>query len=129
VAAAATVVAAVALAVFVGTNPPNPRHSAPPPDHPAATHAHASGTAVEAYRKEHAQARAELLAVIDARRDELSPEALAVIDRNMRLIDQAIADIERALAASPRDPALDRQLQYAYRQQIDLLQWAARLST
>ena len=52
-----------------------------------------------------------------------------MIDTNMALIDEAIAEIEGALAASPQYDHLENQLLMAYNQQIGLLKRAARLST
>jgi hypothetical protein len=127
-AVAATIVAAVALAFFLSSN----RMPAPTIDGGASKniHAHAAyeSATVDSVRAEYEQARTNLLTVIEARRHDVAPETLEVIEHNMEVIDQAIADIELALATSPGEARLNRQLQLAYQQQIELLQWAARLS-
>ncbi len=128
IAVAATIVVAVALAFLLAPD----RSSAPTIGgdtmNSAIAHASFESTSYENVRAEYEQARHDLLEVIEARRHHLAPETLVVIEHNMELIDQAIVDIEQALAESPQESRLDRQLQLAYQQQINLLRWAARLS-
>jgi anti-sigma factor RsiW len=73
------------------------------------------------------RAKSELLAALESRRGSLSPEALEVVDSNLRLIDEAIDEITAALAEDPANTRLGDRLAAAYRQQIDLLQRANRL--
>jgi anti-sigma factor RsiW len=78
-------------------------------------------------REEFERARSELLAALESRRPSLSPEALEVVDSNLRLIDDAIEEITAALAEDPDNIRLGDRLAAAYRHQIDLLQRANRL--
>lgn len=78
-------------------------------------------------RLEYRQARTELLEVVQARRDEVSPETFLVIQNNLALIDRAIDEIETVLAANPGEGRLNRHLRLAYNRQIELLRWAARM--
>jgi len=78
-------------------------------------------------RLEYRQARDELMDVVQARRDEISPETLQVIENNLALIDRAIDEIETVLAINPGEGRLDRHLRLAYHRQIELLRWAARM--
>jgi len=71
--------------------------------------------------------RAMLLDAVEARRDEISAETLEEVMINLRVIDDAMERICEALGESPDDARLMRQLAAVYRQQIDLLQQAARL--
>jgi len=71
--------------------------------------------------------RAMLLDAVEARRNEISPETLEEVMINLRVIDDAMERICEALGESPDDARLMRQLAAVYRQQIDLLQQAARL--
>lgn len=73
------------------------------------------------------QARDQLRASVERRRDELSRETWSVVMDNMAVIDDAINRIEEALAENPGDERLNRQLTGAYRRQITLLQRAATL--
>ena len=128
VAVAATVVAAIALAFLLTSGRGQTPTIGGDVANGAIAHANYESTTDEDFRGEYERARNNLLAVIEARRHQLAPETLEVIELNMKLIDQAIVDIEEALAASPGEDRLDRRLQLAYKQQIDLLRWAARLS-
>ena len=71
--------------------------------------------------------RAELMAALDARSHELSPETMDVVMENLLLIDQAMNRIAEALGEDPENEFLMKQLAGAYRRQIDLLQHAVRL--
>lgn len=83
------------------------------------------GDALAAY----ASARSALVTAIDARRDALQPETVAAVERNLVVIDQAIADIETALRDDPGNPRLERMLLASYRREIDLLQRLAATET
>ena len=71
--------------------------------------------------------RAELMAALEARSQELSPETMDVVMENLLLIDQAMNRIAEALGEDPENEFLMKQLAGAYRRQIDLLQRAVRL--
>jgi hypothetical protein len=72
--------------------------------------------------------RLELRRTIEERKDDLPPETRALVFENLRVIDQAIADIEAALDAAPADPDLARTY-IAYRErQIDLLRQVNRMA-
>jgi hypothetical protein len=71
--------------------------------------------------------RAELLDALEARRGDLSPETVEVVMLNLRLIDDAMAEIAEALGSDPESEFLMKQLARAYRRQIGLLQQAIRL--
>lgn len=75
-----------------------------------------------------ADIRRELRRTIDARQQELPPETRQLVFENLRVIDQAIADIEDALAAQPGDDELARTY-IAYRErEIDLLRQVNRMA-
>lgn len=71
-------------------------------------------------------AAAELAAAFAARRPALDAETAAVVDRALRAIDTAIADLRTALGRRP-DAAARQLLEAAYRQKVDLLGRALRL--
>lgn len=127
-AAAAMVFAAIGLGVLLAPS----RTTAPPtggfPSSEGVVHAQSERLPSRGFRFEYEQARNDLEAVIESRRDRLDPETLEVIERNMNVIDQAIIDIEQALDSNPGETQLDRQLMLAYQQQIKVLKWAVRLS-
>jgi hypothetical protein len=72
------------------------------------------------------QAAAELAQTLETRRNELSPAALAVIEHNLRIIDEAIREAEAALAEDPRNQDVAGLLWATYEKKIDLLQRAAQ---
>jgi anti-sigma factor RsiW len=71
------------------------------------------------------EVRDDLRARLAARRDQLDPATLQVVDDNLAVIDDAIVRITAALETDPSNGRLTRQLVFAYRQQIDLLRRAA----
>jgi anti-sigma factor RsiW len=73
------------------------------------------------------QTRRQLLDALENRRDQLSPETLDLVMRNVELINDAMAKIAMALGDDPGNELLQRRLVHAYRRQIDLLEQAAVL--
>ncbi|MCA9489579.1 MAG: zf-HC2 domain-containing protein [Myxococcales bacterium] len=69
----------------------------------------------------------ELRAAVDARRGELDPETLAVVEENLRIIDAAVAETRAALDADPNNRRLQRSLAVAGEQRIALLRQALTL--
>lgn len=95
------------------------RRGAAPADLRAVTDAAVPGAAV--YDREIASLRA---AVRD-RRGDLDSATVAVLVRNLTIIDQAIAQSRAALARDPHSPFLGDQLTRALGQKVDLLRTAA----
>src|SRR5262249_51399392 len=62
-----------------------------------------------------------LLNRLELQRAMLRPETAASIDKSLRVIDGAIAELEDAVARDPNNPELRRMLASSYRQKIDLL--------
>lgn len=90
-----------------------PRRAALPPDV-----ARAAGALLET--------RDELRRTFEARRDELPPATRALVESNLRTIEEAILQIEAALTEHPEDRELGRIL-VAYRsREIALLEQAQR---
>lgn len=65
--------------------------------------------------------------IVRERRAELDPATLAVLEKNIAVIDQAIAQSRAALAHDPRSRFLDEQLHDALDKKLDLLRTAALL--
>jgi len=70
-----------------------------------------------AYQEE-AQA---LLNRLEVQRATLRPEIARVFERDLRVIDVAIAELQGAIKSDPANPALRRLLASSYRQKVDLL--------
>ena len=65
-----------------------------------------------------------LLNRLELQRAMMRPEAAASIDRDLKVIDQAIAELQIAIQNDPRNPALRQLLAASYRQKVDLLKRA-----
>ncbi|MDX1674706.1 MAG: zf-HC2 domain-containing protein [Longimicrobiales bacterium] len=74
----------------------------------------------------------ETLAALEAeyrtRREALDPETIRVVERNLAIIDRAIAEARAALAADPSSGFLSEHLVDAMRRKADLLRRAAVLA-
>lgn len=79
-----------------------------------------------ASQAEYARATAELAQKIEQNPAGLSPRTLAILERNLAIIDAAIRESEDALKSDPGDPTLEEMLLARYQQRLELLQRAAR---
>lgn|SRR5574341_1069269 len=70
----------------------------------------------------------DLELVLDRERGQLDTTTVRVLEQNLRLIDAAIAECRRALAADPASAYLNAHLAATMRQKLDLLRQAARLA-
>jgi len=122
-AAAAVVLVALAAALVVNTlvrrAPSEPVAAATP---------QSAGVVLAGLEAEYAEATAELEAALEAGRDVLKPETVAVIEGSLRVIDEAIAEAQAALAADPANAELVRRVGAGYALKVDLLRRAARLA-
>ncbi|MDB4876620.1 MAG: hypothetical protein JWM41_3066 [Gemmatimonadetes bacterium] len=66
-----------------------------------------------------------LLNELQMRRAMMRPQTSASIDRDLRVVDQAIAEVKDALVRDPNNPALRRLLASSYRQKVELLKRAS----
>jgi anti-sigma-K factor RskA len=70
----------------------------------------------------------ELSAALEAARPHLSTETIAIVERNLGVIDEAIAESRSALLRDPGNRVLLDVLAGTYRQKLDLLRRAAQLA-
>ena len=121
-AAAALVVAAALTATFFLRRP------APFPASPEAIEAPSVQlAAVRAMSADYGRARAELLPLLQQRRDLLTPETREVVDRNLALIDRALREIQAAVEKDPNNRELMELLRQTYGQEQELMRRAAAL--
>jgi hypothetical protein len=66
--------------------------------------------------------RQNLLALLGERRDQLPPEVVAAVEKNLAEIDRAIAEIHLAFEEHPNNAALQFLLAEAYRREADMLE-------
>ena len=84
------------------------------------------GRGFAASQAEYARATAELAQKIEQNPAGLSPRTLAVLERNLAIVDAAIREAEEALKTDPGDPNLAEMLLARYQQRLELLQRVAR---
>ena len=77
---------------------------------------------------EYAGVRSSLRAAVEKARPTLAPDTVKVVDENLAIIDQAINDIEGALAKDPANQTLIRSLVAAYDQEVGLLRQVAEIA-
>ena len=68
----------------------------------------------------------DLAALFEAQRKTLQPETIAKVERNLAIIDEAIAEIRNALATDPTNRALHDLLRASYGQKAALIQQVSR---
>ena len=78
--------------------------------------------------REYVLAAEDLERVLAEGRGRLAPATVAVLERNLALIDAAIAEARAALEADPANADLRALLWGAHRQKLDLLDRATRLT-
>jgi hypothetical protein len=59
--------------------------------------------------------------ILDSRQNDLAPETVEKLKQSVRVIDAAILEARRALAADPSNKALMEMLMASYSQKVDLL--------
>jgi len=100
---------------------------------PAALPAAAGGgqvTALAAFRpaeREYRQAVDDLARVLETRRQSLAPETVATLERNLAIIDAAIAESRAALEKDPDSRELTKMLSSTYDAKVQLLRQAVQL--
>jgi anti-sigma factor RsiW len=70
----------------------------------------------------------DLERVLREQRDRLDPRTVIVLERNLRVIDDAIAEARQALSADPANALLNAHLAGARQRKLDLLRRAALIT-
>lgn len=123
--APAGVAAAVVIALFAL---PGKRSS--PERQPTAVAADTGATLVSVVDSSYAYEREAqaLLDKLELQRALLRPDAAVALDRDLKVVDVAIAELKDAVARDPANPALRQLLAASYRQKVDLLKRASNAS-
>lgn len=108
-----------------GTGEPDrlPPVVATPAPEPTTTALVAFAPAEQGYRT----AIDDLAAVLETRRGQLAPETVATLERNLAIIDQAIAESRAALVKDPSSRELAQMLSAVYDTKVRMLQQAVEL--
>lgn len=83
--------------------------------------------AISPVEAEYAAASEELGKALEKARLRLSPSTVATIERNLGIIDAALAETRRALAKDPGNAGLEQLVVAVWRQKIDLLRRATAI--
>ncbi|HLA77247.1 MAG TPA: zf-HC2 domain-containing protein [Vicinamibacteria bacterium] len=96
----------------------------------AQSHAAAAGEAARLaeLERQYDRVTAELLAVLNARRDSLPPETMAAVEQDLRSIDDALGRVRVALASDPTDPGLNHLLASTHQKKVNALRHVVRLA-
>jgi hypothetical protein len=70
----------------------------------------------------------DLQRLLDEGRGRFRPETIEVLEENLRIIDAAIADVERAVMSDPGHPGVLRSLDGVLQAKLDLLREAVGLT-
>lgn len=127
-AAAAALVVASGLALRSGVVPPSRHVSSEPSGAPRSVAMSTEPADVLEAEREYAKAASVLLAALDSRRERLSPETMATVERDLQVIDEALADIRKALEKDPSSGALNHLLASTHQRKVKVLQQVVRLS-
>lgn len=130
-AAAVLIIASSGLtALFLGrgSTAPGPAAAAPAglaaQSNVAATVAWQEFTAAE---EQYRRVTSDLLGALEARRHELAPETVRVVEENLEIIDGAIREARDALQRDPANAGLANKLTGIYRKKADFLRAMSRL--
>lgn len=77
---------------------------------------------------EYIKATDQLLAALEKRRDQFSPETLKILDENLIIINKAIEEVQDALKDDPENLLSRHTLTAMYRQKVQMLWKASRIS-
>jgi len=120
--------AAAALVLIAVTALVTDRLVRPPAAQPELASTPPPAVAGFAADREYVMAAEDLERVLAEGRDRLAPSTVEVLERNLALIDAAIAEARAALEADPANGDLRALLWGAHRQKLDLLDRATRLT-
>jgi predicted anti-sigma-YlaC factor YlaD len=96
---------------------------------PSSRSATQGSTRLVGLEAEYTVASDDLSAALAAARSRLAPETIAIIERNLASIDQALAESHRALALDPGNAALEQLVVAAWRHKVDLLRRATAIGS
>jgi len=96
---------------------------------PFAAHYRPVGEGWLAVEAQYEQASDELTRALATERDRLAPATVALLERNLAVIDAALRESRDALARDPENVELRGLVASAAREKVELLRWATRVAT
>jgi hypothetical protein len=123
IAGVAAVLAAAVVAAALWLGPARRGHRPEVGEAPASDSLHALALVADSVRSYRKEAQV-LLDRLELQRAMIRPEAMASIERDLRVIDRSIEELELAIERDPRNPALRQLLAASWRQKVELLKGA-----
>lgn len=120
--AAAVLIAAVSLVTALLVRNDRGSRVAAAPGRPGVADVTPASLGLVQAQATYAAARVQLLTALEARKGTLSPQTVEVVEKNLRVIDRAVAEMQTALARDPGNREIPALLVATYQQEIDLLQ-------
>jgi hypothetical protein len=133
--AAAAVVLIALGAMLLRQGAPSAAHTVAIPDGRTSLAPVASASAthrdpgIAAAERDYEAAASALLGALQSGKAGVEPATLASIERNLAVIDQALAEVRQALDRDPANPDLNRMLVATHRKKVDVLRRVVKLST
>jgi hypothetical protein len=124
-AAAAAVVVALSAALWTRGNVPG---AAPLPPRGSVQPVAMVASVLLDSERDYARATADLMAAIEAQKETLAPETRAVLDANLKTIDDALAQVRAALVKDPGNSQLAHLLTSTHQKKVDALKRVVRLN-
>ncbi len=124
---AAAAAVAIALASTLLPRPGPPAAPAPPAGLPVTISP--GSDALHEVEADYARATTALLAALNERPSSLSSETLASVQKNLELIDRALAEVREALRKNPHNGELTHMLVATHRKKLEVLRRVVKLST
>lgn len=112
--------AVAAAAMVLAFQLPEALNDPPPPASPTVARPEILELPIEQVRLGRLEARTRLRRVLDED-SSISPATRAIVERNLETIDEALAEIQRALTADPGNATLYRLLHATYRQEAEIV--------
>jgi hypothetical protein len=75
-------------------------------------------------RADYVRTADELSALLERHRDRLEPETVALVEQNLRTIEQALREAEVALLADPASPVIHEMILATHQKKVEVLRWA-----
>jgi anti-sigma factor RsiW len=82
----------------------------------------------DATRADHVRTAGELAVLLERHREELSPETVALVEENLRIIDRALREAEAALRADSAAPGVRDLILATHERKVEVLRWANDLT-
>jgi anti-sigma factor RsiW len=124
---AASLVLAVAAGYFL-RGAPTPATTLGP-SQPVGRPVSVSSPALAQAEDDYVRAADALWAALHERRDAYSPETIESVEKNLAVIDTALAEVRAALQRDPENPELTRMLAATHRKKVDVLRRVVKLTT